>query len=224
MILIKKTLHPGQKRKKTMTELEFAAFLVSRVCHDLVGPLGAVVNGLEVLEDERDPAVQADALRIVAVSAEQALARLQFLRLAFGAAGSAGAELDLREVDRVIRGLLHGGRTNVKWQAPAVAWPKDWVKLLMNGVLIAADSLPRGGIVSIETAQGGRGFEIVATGQGARVSELTAKALAGTIEMAGFDARGIQQVLAEKLAKGLQARLTVGATDGSVRVSAKAQG
>ena len=74
-----------------MTEIEFAAFLVSRVCHDLVGPLGAVVNGLEVLEDERDAAMRADALKIVTSSAEQALARLQFLRIAFGAAGSAGA-------------------------------------------------------------------------------------------------------------------------------------
>jgi len=74
-----------------MTDLEFSAFLVSRVCHDLVGPLGAVVNGLEVLEDERDAAMRADALKIVTSSANQALARLQFMRLAVGAAGSVAA-------------------------------------------------------------------------------------------------------------------------------------
>ena len=81
-----------------MNDLDFAALLVSRVCHDLVSPVGAVVNGLEVLEDETDPAMRADALRLVAASAEQAAARLQFARIAFGAAGSAGAELDLTEV------------------------------------------------------------------------------------------------------------------------------
>ena len=91
-----------------MDDIEFAAFLVSRVCHDLVGPLGAVVNGLEVMEDERDAAMRADALKIVSSSALQALARLQFLRIAFGAAGSAGAELDIGEVGRLVGGPARG--------------------------------------------------------------------------------------------------------------------
>ncbi len=87
-----------------MTEIEFAALMVSRVCHDLVGPLGAVVNGMEVLEDERDPAMRADAIKLVTMSADQALARIQFMRIAFGAAGSAGAELDLGEIGRLDHG------------------------------------------------------------------------------------------------------------------------
>src|SRR5258706_14836505 len=82
-----------------MNDLEFAALLVSRVCHDLVSPVGAVVNGLEVLEDETDPAMRADALRLVAASAEQAAARLQFARIAVGASRSAVAALDLAVVD-----------------------------------------------------------------------------------------------------------------------------
>ena len=87
-----------------MNEIEFAALLVSRVCHDLVSPVGAVVNGLEVLEDERDATMRADALKLVTSSAAMAAARLQFARIAFGAAGSAGAELDLTEVGRMVRG------------------------------------------------------------------------------------------------------------------------
>ena len=73
-----------------MNEIEFSALMVSRVCHDLVGPLGAVVNGLEVLEDERDAAMREDAIRLVSTSANQALARIQFMRIAFGAAGFGG--------------------------------------------------------------------------------------------------------------------------------------
>jgi len=96
-----------------MNELDFAAFMVSRVFHDLVGPLGAVVNGLEVLEDERDAAMRADALKIVTSSADQALARLQFMRIAFGAAGSAGAELDLGEVGRLMLGLVVGTKVEI---------------------------------------------------------------------------------------------------------------
>ena len=96
-----------------MNDLEFAAMLVSRVCHDLVSPVGAVVNGLEVLEDERDAGMRADALKLVASSAEQAAARLQFARVAFGAAGSAGAELDLNEVGRTMKNFVHGGKTEL---------------------------------------------------------------------------------------------------------------
>ena len=96
-----------------MTEIEFAALMVSRVCHDLVGPLGAVVNGMEVLEDERDPAMRADAIKLVTMSADQALARIQFMRIACGAAGSAGAELDLGEIGRLVTGLLEGGKVQL---------------------------------------------------------------------------------------------------------------
>src|SRR5579871_6080088 len=99
-----------------MDDIDIAALLVSRVCHDLVSPVGAVVNGLEVLEDESDAEMRADALRLVAASAEQASATLQFARLAYGAAGSAGAELDLGEVGRITAGLLKSGRVELQWK------------------------------------------------------------------------------------------------------------
>src|SRR4029079_612677 len=120
-----------------MNDLDFAALLVSRVCHDLVSPVGAVVNGLEVLEDETDLAMRAEALRLVAASAEQAAARLQFCRIAFGAAGSAGAELDLAEVGRIMAGLLKGGKVELFWQAHAANWPKGWANRLLTTGLSA---------------------------------------------------------------------------------------
>src|ERR1700744_4787097 len=91
------SVHATVGRADPMNDLEFAAMLVSRVCHDLVSPVGAVVNGLEVLEDERDAGMRADALKLVASSAEQAAARLQFARVAVGAAGSAGAGVGVKE-------------------------------------------------------------------------------------------------------------------------------
>src|SRR6185437_2960978 len=142
---------PLPETSRPMNELDFSAFLVSRVCHDLVSPLGAVVNGLEVLEDERDPGMRADALKIVGSSAAQALARIQFMRIAFGAAGSAGAELDLGEVGRLVSGLLEGGKVQLVWNVPKLYWAKDWAKLLMNATLLAADCLPRGGVVTVQT-------------------------------------------------------------------------
>src|ERR1041384_8425503 len=154
-----------------MTEIEFAALLVSRVCHDLVGPLGAVVNGMEVLEDERDPEMRADAIKLVTMSADQALARIQFMRIAFGAAGSAGAELDLGEIGRLTSGLLQGGKVQLAWNAQRLYWPKDWAKLLMNATLLAADCLPRGGQVQVATSGTGEppSFKIHASGPHAKV-------------------------------------------------------
>jgi histidine phosphotransferase ChpT len=202
-----------------MTDLDFSALLVSRVCHDLVGPLGAVVNGLEVLEDERDAAMRADALKIVTSSAAQALARLQFMRIAFGAAGSAGAELDLGEISRLVMGLITGGRTTLEWEVVPAHWPKDWAKLIMNATLIAADCLPRGGVVSVETNPVAPGFTIRATGTGARISEEVGRAMRG--EALDHDARGVQPVLTYRLAKGVDAVLTVTPAEGYVEVAAR---
>ncbi len=193
-----------------MNDIEFAALLVSRVCHDLVSPVGAVVNGLEVLEDETDAAMRADALRLVAASAEQAAARLQFYRVAFGAAGSVGAELDLTEVSRVMQGLMKGGKIELIWRAPPANWPKDWAKLLMNAVLVANDCLPRGGRVSVETSNDPQapGFRLIATGTVARITPDTERALFG--EPSGVvDGRSIQPYLTYQIAKGLNAGLTV---------------
>ncbi len=204
-----------------MNEIEFAALLVSRVCHDLVSPVGAVVNGLEVLEDERDAGMRADALKLVVTSAEQAAARLQFARIAFGAAGSAGAELDLTEVGRIMRGLVQGGKVSVDWQAAQVNWPKDWAKLLMNATLLAADSLPRGGQVKIVTSSDPAkpGFSVHAAGQNARVLDEVEKAVRGE-PVSPVDSRSIQAFLTHKLSRTLDAGLTLSAGDGVVELKA----
>ena len=205
-----------------MNDIDFASFLVSRVCHDLVGPMGAVVNGLEVLEDERDAAMRADALKIVSQSANQALARLQFLRIAFGAAGSAGAELDLGEVGRLVSGLLEGSKVKLEWQSAHVNWPKDWAKLLMNATMLAADCLPRGGQVVVETsaADAAPSFKIRASGSHAKVHEEVEKAVRGEASHGPVDARGIQPFLTHKIAHGLNAGLSVSAREGAVDIEA----
>src|SRR5579872_7125505 len=188
-----------------MTEIEFSALMVSRVCHDLVGPLGAVINGLEVLEDERDAAMREEALKLVTSSANQALARLQFLRIAFGAAGSAGAELDLGEVGRLVGGLLSGSKVRLDWQAARLNWPKDWAKLLMNATMMAADCLPRGGDVHVQSSADGAppSFLVRATGAHAKMLDEVEKAVRGDTGHYPLDARGIQPLLTHRLAQGL---------------------
>jgi len=204
--------------ESTMTEIEFAALLVSRVCHDLVGPLGAVVNGMEVLEDERDPTMRADAIKLVTMSADQALARIQFMRIAFGAAGSAGAELDLGEIGRLVTGLLEGGKVQLAWNVPRLYWAKDWAKLIMNATLLAADCLPRGGLVTVEAGSDPQvpSFHIRAEGLNARVTEDVDRAIKG--EAPHVDARHVQPFLAYKLARTVGANVSMMTVDGAVEI------
>jgi histidine phosphotransferase ChpT len=211
-----------QRWKKRMTEIEFSALMVSRVCHDLVGPLGAVINGLEVLEDERDSAMREDALKLVTSSANQALARLQFMRIAFGAAGSAEAELDLNEVGRLIAGLLEGGKVRLEWNVPPTYWAKDWAKLLMNATLLAADCLPRGGLVRVEGGPDAAmpSFKILACGLNARITEEVERSIRGESQPEALDARGIQPFLTHCLSRTVNAGLTIAAKDGMVELTA----
>ena len=134
----------------TLDALDLAALLCSRVCHDLISPAGAIVNGLEVWEKSTDDETRAFALDLIKKSARTASARLQFCRIAFGAAGSAGAELDLGEAEKVARMFIEDEKVKVAWNLPRALLPKNRVKLLLNMVLVAAQTIPRGGILVVE--------------------------------------------------------------------------
>ena len=114
----------------SLDALDLAALLCSRVCHDVISPVGAIVNGLEVLEEEKDAEMRAFAIDLIKKSASTASARLQFCRLAFGAAGSAGASIDTGDAELVARGLLADERTKLEWNAPRVLMAKNnaWLK------------------------------------------------------------------------------------------------
>ena len=120
----------------TLDSLDLSALLCSRVCHDVISPVGAIVNGLEVLEEDNDPSMREFALDLIRKSAHQASARLQFARLAFGAAGSAGAAIDLGDAETVAKGMFQDDKIALTWSSPRVLMPKNRVKLLLNLVML----------------------------------------------------------------------------------------
>src|SRR5580658_1033923 len=130
--------------------LDLAALLCSRVCHDLISPVGAIVNGIEVMEEDKDEETKTFALELIKKSAYQASAKLQFCRLAFGAAGSAGAQIDLGDAEKAARGLFEDGKTALAWNLPRELLAKNRVKLLLNMLLIGSASIPRGGTLNID--------------------------------------------------------------------------
>lgn len=173
--------------------LELAALLCSRVCHDMISPVGAIVNGLEVLDDSKNADDREFALDLIRKSARTASARLQFCRLAFGAAGSAGAQIDTGDAESLSRSFLEDGKTSIVWNLPRTLQPKNRVKLLLNMLVIAQQTIPRGGTLTVETMGEGdnAGLRVRAAGLNARLPQNIAEMLAGTREGA-VDAHAVQ--------------------------------
>ncbi len=178
----------------TLDALDLAALLCSRVCHDVISPVGAIVNGLEVLEDENDASMRDFALDLIKKSANQASARLQFCRLAFGAAGSAGAAIDLGDAEQVAKGFIHDDRVSLTWGAPRLLLPKNQVKLLLNLLLVAMNAIPRGGSMDVSLTMEAEmpHIRIVAKGPNARIPSHAEALIAGEAEDGRVDAHAIQ--------------------------------
>jgi histidine phosphotransferase ChpT len=203
-------------------DLELAALVSSRICHDVINPVSAISNGLEMLAEEPDEAMREAAMDLIRKSAAQASAKLQFARLAFGAAGSAGAEIDLRDAEKVAREFLAGsGKHQVTWQGPAVTLPKNKVKLLLNLVALGAVALPRGGVVNVEIegTPPDVSFVVKAKGDSARLNDQVKSLLSGANGVA-VDAHLIQPYYARRVATAAGMTVTVEARDGEVDLKA----
>jgi histidine phosphotransferase ChpT len=208
-------MEDGQDKADAPSDLDLAALVASRICHDVISPVGAIANGLELLGEEQDEAMREAALDLIRNSARQASAKLQFCRLAFGAAGSAGAEIDLRDAEKVARGFVEGGKHRLSWDGPVAALPKDRVKLLLNLIALAMNALPRGGLVAVKIDHdpaAGR-FEVRAQGEPARLNETVVAELGGA-NGHEVDSHTIQPHYAGRVARGAAMKIDA-ATDGA---------
>ena len=203
-----------------LSDLDLAALLCSRVCHDLISPVGAIANGLELIDDpEMDAETKETALDMVRSSARTAAAKLKFCRIAFGAAGSAGAVIDLGEAGDIAKAFVgEEKRVQLEWHAPRENRPKQQVKLVLNMVLMALAGIPRGGLVTV-TAAGGS-FAARAAGDRAKVPEQIAQVLDGTVELTALDARLVQPYYARELARSAGLTLTMAMDGADVVVTA----
>jgi len=202
--------------------LDLAALLCSRVCHDVINPVGAIVNGLEVLEDEDDASMKTFALDLIKKSARTASARLQFARIAFGAAGSAGASIDLGDAENVARGFIQDEKVTLGWSAPRLFMPKNKVKLLLNLLVVAGSTIPRGGTINAKVTGEAEApnFEILTQGGNSRIPPGLLGLLAGEPENGTLDSHMIQPYFAGLIARAAGMSVTVESIDGGVRIAA----
>jgi histidine phosphotransferase ChpT len=201
---------PEQTPGSAPDRLELAALLCSKVCHDLISPVGAIVNGLEVLDDNPKPEDRDFALDLIRKSAKTASARLQFCRLAFGAAGSSGAQIDLGDAQTMARGQIEDAKTSIAWNLPRLLLPKNRVKLLLNMMVIAQQTIPRGGRLTVDPVGEGEAisFKVTATGLNARLPQNIVTML-DTTHAGSIDAHAVQPYYTRLLAEscGLQVSL-----------------
>lgn len=172
-----------------MNPIDLASLLCSRLCHDLMSPIGALNNGIELLADESDPEMREKCLELLADSARASANKLKFFRLAFGAAGGFGEEIDTHEAQVALEGLFGAERRiELGWVVSDEKLPKDAVKLLLNLAMLAGDALVRGGRLDVGAERQDDEIELAVRAEGPRIlldpalRETLANGGSGTIE------------------------------------------
>jgi histidine phosphotransferase ChpT len=203
-----------------LIDLRVLELLAARLCHELISPIGAIANGVELLGED-DPDFVRDATALIGQSAKKAGQRLQFYRFAYGSSATGeAAGPDPREL---VAGLFDGGKLSCAWQDEAVALPAEWQKLACNMIVLAAEALPRGGTITVSAGPAARGLEIVGAGDSINVTDDMRAALARTAELADLTSRTIQGYFTASLGQALGATVSLSETGpGRLTVAATA--
>jgi histidine phosphotransferase ChpT len=197
------------------SQTDLAALLCSRLCHDMLSPVGALSNGLELLADETDPEMRERCIELLEQSAKISTDKLKFFRLAFGAAGGFGENVEVSEAKEVIGALVADTkRIEINWALADATLPKPAIKVLLNLAQIALDALVRGGTLDIGAERTGGNVEIVARATGKRLAfdESIGEALQGNMPPHKITSRTAAAhmiaLVAEEMGGGLQYALS----------------
>ena len=176
--------------KKDAAVLEL---LASRICHDLISPVGAINNGVEFLQ-EAGPDEQEDGIELISHSAAAAAAKLQVFRIAYGAGGR-DPNIKPEDVQRAFGAMVGAdGKISQAWDpygnlGPAKPHPQAFCKMLMVGLMLAQECLPKGGAVSARAGEEKNETLFIAEGTGATIRDNVEEALAQKIPVADLDPR-----------------------------------
>jgi len=182
-------------------DLRVLELLSSRLCHELISPVGAINNGIELM-DEDDPDFVKEATQLIGNSAKTAGRRLDFYRFAYGS-GRAGTGRD------VTLGLLEGGKSRCDWADAVSALPIEWQRVACNMVVLATEALPRGGQVQVAAVAGKPGIVVDGAGDSVNLTPELRAVLAGTVTVGDLTARTVHAYYTAKLAEALGVRLAL---------------
>jgi histidine phosphotransferase ChpT len=205
-------------------DLDLAALVSSKVCHDAIGPMTAIGFGLDTIDDDDDE-TRISAIGLIRDGVGKITAKLQFARLAFGAAGSSGYEINVGEVESVARSYVEiEGKHKLEWHSEPASLPKNQVKLLLNLVAIALSTVPRGGTIFVAvTGSGGRNdLMLRCTGPAPRIPNGVLDLVNGT-PAEEVDARSIQPYFAGRVARSSGFDVGIELEGDAVIIKAKAK-
>lgn len=202
----------------TIDPARLSAFIASRICHDLVSPVSSVTNALDLLDEPGDQEMKAQAESLLHEGADKAAARIQFLRYAFGSIGLNAGAADIHEARKITENFVKSHKPSVDWDIQADHLSFSHVRLMMNLVMMAVESLPRGGVVNIRirSEAGGLTITLTAKGDRARLKEDIAAAVAGKDPAEGWRPENIQSLFTRMICDGLDGELTAKQGDGQV--------
>jgi len=169
------------------------------VCHEVISPVGTILNWLEIIEEECNSNRQ--NYNPIKESAMQATAKLKFVRLAFGMNSASGGELSLKDAEIAIDEFLRWEKSKVIWSSTNYVWPRTIVKLLLNLIFIANSTIPRGGVIQVHTGGTPTGFSITSVGKRAQIDEELHKHLNAGSGASHLEARFVQRAYTGLLAK-----------------------
>ena len=203
--------------------VDLASLLCSRLCHDLLSPVGALSNGIELLRDERDPEMRQRCMELLEQSARISADKLKFFRLAFGAAGGFGESVPVEEPRELVRALVaNSGRIALEWSVSEEQLPKAAVKVLLNLAAIGIDALPRGGQLDIgaERRDGASEIAVRAAGDKIAFDETIGAALEGTLPPSELSGRTAPAYMIRQIADGVGGGLQYALSDESLVMGA----
>ena len=200
---------------------ELAARLASKLCHDFISPVGAIVSGLDLLDDPSAKDMRDEAMDLIASSARKLVQQLEFARVAFGAAAGV-AMFDCTEMERLTRGIYGHVRAELDWAVTPESLPKAPAQVLVNLAQLAANALPLGGMARLEATQGSEGYEVsaIARGPKARLAAEVQTGLAGNPLGDGLGGRWVQAYYIHVLTAAAGGRIEATASEELVTLRA----
>ncbi len=207
----------------TTASIDLASLLCSRLCHDMLSPVGALSNGLELLAEEKDPEMRKRCFELLEQSARASADKLKFFRLAFGAAGGFGEMVPVAEPRALITALLgDSGRTRLNWLVSGDTLPKPAVKTLLNLALIGIEALVRGGTLEVGAELREGASEIVIRAAGPRIAfdPTIGQALDGSLPPEDLSSRTAAAAMIHQLAASLGGGVQFALTDDALVMGA----
>jgi len=204
--------------RKNIMATDLASLISSRICHDLISPIGALNTAIEVLDDTSSEEMHEDALRLIKLAASQASAKLSYLRIALGSNSTSKEVMNLEKLKFLTENMFNTDKHRFYWAASEPKLEKNIVRILLNILILATQSVPRGGQIAIEIEEKSKQINLVvsATGIKSKLDKQTEDALKGNMDSEELDGRIIQPFFTGMLINDLNGQIKAFETDKNI--------